>query len=506
MLYLWTRTTSSSRLSPHMLSALSLLLALSACSSEPSGSEDIDQGAADMTVADMARETDAGADMSGSPREEMGAVDAPDASLDMAPTTGDEEMGSTPLDMSPDMPDLSSMRCAPLPAPEGNVVRVTPAQADDLPSIVAQAASGTTILLADGVYKSSRSGEAARRIQFKTPGVTLRSESGDPGSVILDGEYGTKELINIQASDVTIAEISIRRAEDHLIHATGNGAQNISGTTLYRLVLEDAGEQFVKVNPSGDNGYVDEGSLTCSTLELTDAGRPNIERASGGCYTGGIDAHAARDWVVNDNLFQGIYCAGEGLAEHAIHFWRNSRGTIVRRNVIRDCARGIGFGLNPALERRVYADNPYPDAGLIEHIDGLVQNNFIFNQIAFYDTGIELQHVRGARIEHNTVMSTQSATGFYTSLDYRFPVTQVTIRNNIVRRLTRRNEASATLEANLEAPPASIFVDLASGDLHLAAAASQAIDKGVVIEDLTRDIDGDAREDGKPDIGADELD
>src|SRR5678816_798961 len=69
--------------------------------------------------------------------------------------------------------------CGALPAPTGTVVHVDTSQADDLPSIVHDAASGTTILLADGTYRSTQSGESARRIQFLNSGVTFRGESGD---------------------------------------------------------------------------------------------------------------------------------------------------------------------------------------------------------------------------------------------------------------------------------------------------------------------------------------
>src|SRR6188474_491430 len=42
--------------------------------------------------------------------------------------------------------------CPALPAPEGNVIDVTPDQADELPDIVRGAATGDTISLADGTY------------------------------------------------------------------------------------------------------------------------------------------------------------------------------------------------------------------------------------------------------------------------------------------------------------------------------------------------------------------
>src|SRR5690349_4372808 len=70
---------------------------------------------------------------------------------------------------------LPSVSCRDaLPAPTGPTIMVTPAMADELPSIVASAASGTTILLADGTYRIGPDGESARRIQFRNPNVTLR--------------------------------------------------------------------------------------------------------------------------------------------------------------------------------------------------------------------------------------------------------------------------------------------------------------------------------------------
>ena len=157
----------------------------------------------------------------------------------------------------------------------------------------------------------------------------------------------------------------------------------------------DGGEQFIKINASAEDGFVDDGAVECSYFEMTDAGRPNVERSPGGCYTGGIDAHAARGWLVRDNRFTGIYCAGEGLAEHAVHFWRSSRDTVVENNVIVNCARGIGFGLDDTTERRAYPDDPYSGIRPIAHFDGIIRNNVIFADIDYYDTGIEL--ARGAR-------------------------------------------------------------------------------------------------------------
>jgi len=75
-----------------------------------------------------------------------------------------------------------SVDCPALPAPTGTFITVDPSQASQLPSIVAGAASGTTIPLKDGTYSGIE-------MPFKTPRVTLRSQSGNREAVILDGTY-----------------------------------------------------------------------------------------------------------------------------------------------------------------------------------------------------------------------------------------------------------------------------------------------------------------------------
>lgn len=396
--------------------------------------------------------------------------------------------------------------CAPLPMATGEVIDVTPAQANDLPQIVRDAAAGATIVLAPGTYRIAAEGEANRRLQFHRMGVTLRSSTDDATDVILDGEYRTNEMIFIDANDVTIAHITLTHAIDHGIHVSAPGAVNVTGARLYGLRMVDHGEQFVKVNPNGDRtGFVDEGELACSSFLLTDAGRPMIERSPGGCYTGGIDAHGSRDWVVRDNRFEDIYCAGEGLSEHAIHFWSASRDTLVERNVILGCARGVGLGLVEDGRTRDYADDPYPGfSGYIGHYGGVVRSNVIYADHPYYDTGIELAQARGARVIHNTVVSGDGATGRYSSIDYRFSSTDVEIRNNLVRRITQRNGAMGDVMDNLEMAPLSLFVSPSAGDLHLRDDAAVAIDQGVVLEDAGLDLDGEPR-DAAPDLGADEL-
>ncbi len=378
-------------------------------------------------------------------------------------------------------------------------MHVTPQQAAMLPSIVSGAAAGATILLADGTYAVPATG-----VTLSKNGQTLRSESGNPAAVILDGQYTTNEVVRITANDVTVAELTVTRAVDHPIHVyppTTTG--NIARMRFYRVRFIDGGEQFLKANSASTSAYTDEGTVECSHFELTNAGRPHVERAVGGCYTGGIDVHGGRGWVVRKNTFKDIYCAGEGLAEHAVHFWTGSRDTLVEQNVILNCARGVGFGLGDATAGRVYSPDPYPGVANVGHYDGIIRNNFIWADNAWHDSGIGLEQARGTVIVHNTVVSTAGAS-FFSSIDLRFGATVATVRNNLTRRITQRDSPTVTADHNLEMAATSLFAGFATGDLHLVAGATAAINQGVTDARAGLDVDGLAHDVGMPDLGAHE--
>lgn len=398
--------------------------------------------------------------------------------------------------------------CEPLARAGGNTISVTPEQAGELQSIVANAAEGDTVLFADGEYELG-----GAYLWISSPGVTLRSFSGDPESVVLDGEYSTTEIVTVAASDVTVAELTIRRAYTHPIHVISSDLGDTTGTLIYRVHIVDPREQAIKINPHADGFYVDNGEIACSSIRLTDDGRPQINPASGGCYTGGVDGHQARGWTVRDNTIEGFWCES-GLSEHAIHMWRGGRDTVVERNILIDNARGVGFGLSADGDARVYDDDPCPGASgeYVGHYGGIVRNNFIYvsseellASASGYDCGVCLWSACEAKVVHNTIVSTG---GGFSSVEWRFGgAADNEIMNNIATDAFReRNGASATQDGNLEDASLSLFVDGAGGDLHLSSDAAEAIDKGVPLESgvCEEDIDLQTR-DSLPDIGADEL-
>jgi hypothetical protein len=391
--------------------------------------------------------------------------------------------------------------CGPLRAPSGQTIRIGPAQAERLPAIAARAPSGTTILLANGTYRLRST------LNVSTGGITIRSASGRPERVVIDGRYATGDLVAVAASRVTIAEVTLTRASYHLVHIVPpNAGPTIRGVRLYRLRLIDGAEQFVKVNPNAArSAFADAGRIECSRFRLTDRGRPQVPSNFLPCYTGGVDAHGARGWVVRLNRFDDIRCGpGKGLAEHAVHFWTGSRDTLVERNTIVDCARGIGFGLGDRTDwARRYTDAAA--AGYVGHYGGLIRNNVVAARRPGMDTGIGLEQARGARVYHNTVYASPRATGYFSSLDYRFPNTRADIRNNLVTRMTLRDGARATLARNVQAIPAAWFRNPSRLDFHLSRAATGAIDRGARLRAAGLDIDGGRHNVGPPDVGADEA-
>jgi hypothetical protein len=418
---------------------------------------------------------------------------------------------STPVNDSPGNTFTATANtsfCEELSPATGNIINVSPSEVGDLPSIVNSSPGGSTIMLADGTYNLN-----GDQLWFSKPDITLRSASSNPDNVILNGDYKTNEIITVAASNITIAEITIKQAYTHPIHVIAKNDSDITNTLIYRVKIQDPREQGIKINPTNGH-YTDKGTIACSTIELTTAGRANVNPVISGCYTGGIDAHAAKDWTVRDNIIKGFWCQN-GLSEHAIHFWNGSRGTVVERNVILDNSRGIGFGLlSSSGSARVYSDDTcdISNTTYIGHYDGIIRNNFIFassqdllNSSNGFDCGVCLASACKATTVHNTIISTGPG---FASIDSRFKGSYNTsIINNLSNlSLLEREGASGNWSNNITDADMSSFSDGQNADLHLSTGASAAIDSGLQLSSgiADQDIDGDERDDS-PDIGADEI-
>lgn len=390
--------------------------------------------------------------------------------------------------------------CPPLPPPEGDIIRVSPDQAEQLPDIIREAPAHSTVELDPGTYA------VTRLLYMVTPGVSVRSSTGKPEDVVIDGTGLADTMFFVQGSDITIAEMTLRGSPQHLVHVSGSENGDVTGFEGYRLHLLDAGLAGLKIN-AANASFADAGTLACSTVTLTDARRPGPAEP---CVSSGVLGVGVADWQFRDNRFEGFWCpSGDTFA---LSFIEGCADIFIERNTIVDAALGIRLGVHdvPPDGARVHPDWVGCGDTVFDHYGGVVRNNMIAavgqgiasSDLGFY-AGIALWKVCGTSVVHNTVMS---AVGAAASIEYRFERSQQKVLNNLVTQPFRdRDGAAAPLAGNLELADLAAFVDPLAGDAHLRP-DTPPIDAGVMLgEDaVLHDIDGDPRI-GPPDVGADEL-
>jgi len=349
-----------------------------------------------------------------------------------------------------------------------------------------QTGGDQTILIADGTYLLN-----GNYLRLAVDDITVRSQSGKRDRVILDGNYQTTEIFQVVASGATIADLTLKRAYDHPIHVMATSTDNVENTLISNVHIIDPGQQAIKINPdAARTHFVNNGRITSCLIELTDSGRAKVWERNGSCYTGGVDAHQAEDWIIEDNKIRGFWCAA-GLAEHGVHFWSDSSGTLVQRNLIIDCDRGIGFGL-----------------GSSGHSGGIIRNNMIYHgeNHGVSDVGIGLESASDAQVYNNTIFHEH---GYPNGIEYRFTASNnLTIVNNLTNRsITSRNGGTATLISNnVNNAAVDWFTDATNGDLHLGSERDEVTDTALAVSSLVDDFDGQSRPQGTgPDIGADEY-
>ncbi len=369
----------------------------------------------------------------------------------------------------------------------GSIISVT--SVHELEDSVGRAGPGTTILLSDGIYPLTRP------LYFNNDGVVIRSKSGNRSKVILTGKgmtgAGPTHIIQLSASDVVIADLTIGWVRNHGIQVHGEtGAMR---PVLHNIHIIDCGQQLIKVSagssPLSERRYSDGGLLACSRMEYT-------ENAPSG-YTNGIDILAGKDWVIRDNEFVRIKGPPGQLGGAAILCWKNCINTIVERNLILECDKGIAFG-NPAGPGTKYSRN---NETRYDHQGGIVRNNVIA-RMSDGDTGIEFNRARDFGCYHNTVYINSSSVNW--AIEYRFPQSNGKISNNLTNlRIFQRDDGQARLGGNVTNAEDGWFVNVAAGNLQLTGSATAAVDKAYYLPEVTDDFNGNPRPNGRVcDIGA----
>ena len=108
-------------------------------------------------------------------------------------------------------------------------------------------------------------------------------------------------IFNVAADSFTIADMTIGEVFYHPIqvHSNPNDADHF---TAHNVKFTDAKEQLLKVS-GGGSLFADDGIVECCLFEFS-AG------IAFQYYTGGIDAHRAKDWMVRFNQFKGYSQSG----------------------------------------------------------------------------------------------------------------------------------------------------------------------------------------------------
>jgi hypothetical protein len=384
------------------------------------------------------------------------------------------------LPVPPRLVAKSADSAPPLPAPSGSVVTVSTVAA--LQAAVGSLTSNRTIVIAPGTYQLT----STLWINGSFSNVTIRGATNNRDDVVIvgrgmgvpDGNVPFGIWTGGSVANLTIANLTIRDIYQHpIIFNAGTQSPRV-----YNVRLVNAGEQFLKSNPDGSGGGVNNGIVEYSVFEYSNTA-PSY-------YTNGVDVLSGRDWIIRHNLFRRIRAPQGELAGPAILAWFGSSGTLADSNTFVDCQREISFGL---VQRT-------PD----DHAGGVISNNFIVRNAGMGgDVGIGVFDSPGTKVVHNTVL----LRGQYpNAFEYRFPDTiGVAIVNNLSDRGAQaRDGGSATLQGNVWTAQAGWFVDPLGADLHLQPGASLAIDRGVSTSDAPADWDGDARTGVAPDVGADE--
>ena len=383
-------------------------------------------------------------------------------------------------------------RVAPsLPKPVGAVVRVT--TVDQFTAAVDALKTGQTILLAPGVYKMPRSItiEGVNK-------VAVRGDSRDRAKVVLDFSESTHtEGVRFQrCRDVILADLTVQNVSQNGIKIDGD--LQAEKVTIHNVVSRNVWQRHVKGPkvPSGPNGKPDYSRGHRIQYCLFENDRPKRigddpyedrdPRIFGHNYLGGIDMMNADGLVIADSVFRNLHGkTHEGRG--AVFLWINSKDCIVERNLFLDCDQGVCLGNGSGL------DEPMHATGCI------VRNNFI---VRCPEGNLFTAHTKDCRILNNTVHDPDGRRLFRAIADNQ----DLVVAGNIFSGPPIPRESMGggiVLRDNLNRPLAEYFRDPAKGDLHLLAAAKDAIDRGLTEPLVPGDIDGTKRV-SPSDLGADE--
>ena len=293
-------------------------------------------------------------------------------------------------------------------------------------------------VMTKGIYRFTKT------IRITQDNIWLVSETANPNDVIFAGRgmrssAKVNNLIYVSGKHFKLAGITLKQASNHLIQIAGE--KDADYPIIENCILQDSYEQMIKVSydkRNKPNIASDKGLIQNCLFEYTEGVGPNY-------YIGGIDIHGGEDWQILNNSFKNIASPRKHIAEHAIHFWNNTKNPSIIGNYIKNCDRGIGLGmLKHSIERNQAQNIKYSNLG------GVIKQNYVYhdnNDHPFADTGIILEDSAQTLIEGNYIYLAHS---YPRAIEYRYPsTTDVKIINNVTNKtISSRDGGQAMLENN----------------------------------------------------------
>lgn len=280
--------------------------------------------------------------------------------------------------------------------------------------------NGYIVELADGEYVLTQ-----RPLTIRQNDITVRSASGIRENVILSGngiKDGISSIFDVSADRFSMIGLTLQDVKWHLVQVRAESDADFF--LMDNCVLRDAGQQLLKVSHAKGGPYANNGIIRNSSFYYTNKLGPNF-------YIGGIDAHHAVDWLVDNNRFENISSPGEHIAEHAIHFWNDTRNITTTNNVIINSDRGIGYGMG---------NGPKQNYG------GVIANNLIIHhrpQNPYADVGIILESSPNTQVLNNTIFMTSD---YPNGIEYRFKLSKdIRIEGNITNKAIKSREGAQAL-------------------------------------------------------------
>jgi lysophospholipase L1-like esterase len=384
----------------------------------------------------------------------------------------------------------------PLPAPEGDVVRV--ANVAELLTAAKSLRSGQTILVAPGVYAMPEQLPIGN-----VDDVAIRGAGGDRTKVVFDfaGSRHTEGVVFTNCKRALLADLTVQNVKQNGIKLNGHlGAAYI---TLRNVRSRNVWQRHVKVSqirpgPDGRQvwapGYRIEFCLFENDRPKQAGDEPFEDENPGKFrynYVGGIDVMSTDGLVVADSVFRNIH-GNTGEGRGCVFIWMGSKNAVVERNLFIDCDQGVCLG-NPSRGNE----------GLVLATDCVVRNNFI---VRCPENDLFAANTKGCRFVHNTVFDPNSR------MQRLFRAVASNQDLEVTGNIFSGPDIPAAFTAgvavfrdNLNREVAGYFRAPGLGDLRLVAAATEAIDRGPEPALVTDDVQAKPRR-GRRDLGADELD